>query len=193
MIPEFSKKTSLIVHILCPHGLELKFINKWEELSHGLPALKSLSYVFIGENCSDQEDSEPNHGCNLCVSHGEKTYTYSIKRGSYQEFKQTHPPPPDLVLVQVCHFLCSDRGWTKAEVTSLLHKNGAPLIFTSNAAEEARKDMESFLGFCDVDVDILINCEENEMRSHRGIRNHLLEDEVDMFYSNHTVSVVRMK
>ena len=41
------------------------------------------------------------------------------------------------------------------------------------------------------DMEILVNCEENKMRSHRPIRDWEMDDEKDVFYSNQFLSVVR--
>ena len=53
---------------------------------------------------------------------------------------------------------------------SLLHP-AALLAFTSYTRAEAGADMERFSQHCQQDVEILVNCEENKMRSHRPIRD----------------------
>ena len=43
----------------------------------------------------------------------------------------------------------------------------------------------------DQEMEILVNCEMNKMRSHRPIRDWEMDQEKDVFYSNQLLSVVR--
>ena len=104
-----------------------------------------------------------------------------------------------MVLIQNCGFHEYDveskewkEGW--AGLSDLLHSDSrAPVIFTSYTKGEAEADMSRFLEHCDNDVDILVKCQLNTMRSHRPIRDWEMDDDKDVFYSNQYVSVVRLK
>ena len=74
---------------------------------------------------------------------------------------------------------------------SSLWSRAALLAFTSYTRTEAGADMERFSQHCQQDVEILVNCEENKMRSHRPIRDWEMDEENDVFYSNQFLSVVR--
>ena len=82
-------------------------------------------------------------------------------------------------------------GWGAGRgLESLLHSS-ALLAFTSYTRTEARADLERFREHCQQDMEILVNCEENKMRSHRPIRDWEMDEENDVFYSNQFLSVVR--
>ena len=68
---------------------------------------------------------------------------------------------------------------------------GAPLVFTSYTRTEAEADLQRFTEHCDQEVEILVNCQENKMRSHRPIRDWEMDREMDVFYSNQFITVVR--
>ena len=104
---------------------------------------------------------------------------------------------PDLVLVQNCGFAeysdeagCSEweEGWSG--LGHLLHQNTL-VIFTSYTKGEAEADLARFLAHCDQEVEVLVRCEENNMRSHRPIRDWEQDRDRDVFYSNQFISVVK--
>ena len=104
---------------------------------------------------------------------------------TYQDFRLLNTSSPDMVLVQNCgwHELPLEpedckRGW--AGLGNLLHETGAPVIFTSYTRIEAVDDLKRL-----VEV-VLLESEENKMRSHRPRRDMALEEEIGVFYNNFT-------
>ena len=94
------------------------------------------------------------------------------------------------MLVQNCGF---HEEWNEEGLQSLLHETGAPVIFTSYTRTEALSDLKRFQEFCGQEVEVLVQCEENKMRSHRPRRDMGLEEEIDVFYSNYYINIVRVK
>ena len=203
-LSDFGTKSSLTVHIAGANINEMMGIIKWEVLAHRLPALRSFYVIFVGPELS--KDKKGDHDtmqeqCDNCSSIG-RTITYQMYTKTYQDFKRSDSssePDPDLVLVQNCGFHEHDVGsreWTEGwkGLGQLLHPvSKAPVIFTSYTKGEAEADMSRFLEHCHRDVDILVNCQENVMRSHRPVRDWDNEDDKDVFYSNQYISVVKLK
>ena len=85
------------------------------------------------------------------------------------------------------------RNGLRAGLGSLLHPSGAPVVFTSYTRTETRDDLKRFQEFCGQEIEILVQCEENKMRSYRPKRDMGLEEEIDVFYSNYYINIVRVK
>ena len=66
-----------------------------------------------------------------------------------------------------------------------------PLVFTSYTLGEAEGDLARLLDTVDGEVEVLVSCQENVMRSQRPVRDWAREEGRDVFYSNQYVSVVR--
>ena len=116
----------------------------------------------------------------------------------YQQFREREDfSPPDLVLVQNCgfhEFPLDSEDWTEgwAGLGSLLHP-GVPVIFTSYTRTEAQDDLRRFQEVCGQEVEVLIHCEENTMRGYRPRRDMGLEEEIDVFYNNYYINILRVK
>ena len=129
-----------------------------------------------------------------------RAITYGFYQMPYQEFREHEDfSTPDLVLVQNCGFsqfkassLGFSLGWEEG-LRSLLHPNGVPLIFTSLTKANALRDLERFKQFCGQEVEVLVQSEENKMRSYRPNRNTGLEDEIDVMYLNYYINIVKVK
>lgn len=199
-VANFGTKTSLTVHIVGANVCEMIGIIKWEYLAHRLPSLTTLSLIFVGPELEQEDDSDTSVGqCEECTALG-RTITHQMFSKTYQEFRKFNSSSePDLVIVQNCGFHEYDvesreweEGWSGLG-TLLYPDSKSPVIFTSYTKGEAEADMARFLEHCDTDVDILINCQQNVMRSHRPIRDWEMDDDKDVFYSNQYINVVRLK
>ena len=177
---------------------EVMGIIKWDYLAHRLPDLRAYNLVFIGPELEEEEDGPVMVGqCQDCTDLG-RTITHEMYRKTYSEFRKSCCSSPDLVLVQNCGFheySSSSQEWREGwgagrGLSSLLHQ-GAVLAFTSYTRTEAQADLETFTTHCDQELEILVNCEINTMRSHRPIRDWEMDHENDVFYSNQFISVVR--
>ena len=191
-LPGLASKEALKIHIVGSHFYES--ICKWEQLVHRLPALKSLAIMFVGpklENDNNNTKQEKVKTCEECSRLG-RLVTHGYYSTTYQQYRLQDHSPPDLVLVQNCGFH-NPLVWDRAGLGSLLHQTGAPLIFTSYTRAEAVRDLKRFKEQCGREVEVLIESEENEMRSHRPRRAYRLEEEVDILINNFYINVVRAK
>ena len=190
----------MTVHIAGANVYEVMGIIKWEYLAHRLPALRNLQLVFIGPQLEEEEEEgSVNVGqCQDCTDLG-RNISHQMFCLTYSEYRKVSSfSQPDIVIVQNCGFHEYDtasqewrEGWGEGRgLQSLLHP-AALLAFTSYTRTEAGADMERFSQHCQQDVEILVNCEENKMRSHRPIRDWEMDEENDVFYSNQFLSVVR--
>ena len=183
---------------------EIIGIIKWEYLAHRLPALMDLQLVFVGPELDPEDDTRTGDQeavvaqCEECERLGRRV-SQQTRSMTYQTFRQRQPVSvPDIILIQNCGFHeyeVGSSGWEEGWVglQTLLHTNLAPVIFTSYTKGEAEKDMERFQQCCETDLEILVRCERNVMRSHRPIRDWEMDDDRDIFYSNQFLSVVRQK
>ena len=134
--------------------------------------------------------------CQECTALG-REIRYVMKSMTYKQFKtENNYCKPDMVLIQNCGFHEYEieteewhSGW-QAGIASLCALKDIPVIFTSYTKGEARADLQRFLDASDSGVDILVNCEENPMRSYRPIRDWEMDDEKDVFYSNQYINVI---
>ena len=198
-ISDFATRKDLTVHIAGANVYEVMGIIKWEYLAHRLPALRNLQLVFIGPQLEEEEDGSVEVGqCQDCTDLG-RTISHQMFSLTYSEYRTGSSfSPPDLVIVQNCGFheyQTSSQEWREGwgegrGLESLLHP-AALLAFTSYTRTEARADLERFREHCHQDMEVLVNCEENTMRSHRPIRDWEMDEERDVFYSNQFISVVR--
>ena len=199
-LPGLASKESLKIHIVGSHLYESICSIKWEFLAHRLPALKFLEMMFVGPMLSNNNNNtkqEVVETCEECSRQG-RVVTHGHYSMTYLQFRQQDQSPPDLLLVQNCGFhehpLNSDEwknGW--AGLGSLLHQTGAPVIFTSYTRIEAVKDLKRFKEQCGQEVEVLLESEENKMRSYRPRRDMGLEEEIDVFYNNFYINVVKAK
>ena len=206
--PDLAVKETLKVHISGAYEYDFWCPNKWEEIAHRLPALKHLDIRFIGPHLpqasSDLKDKiiQPveKELCDECSPLG-RVITHGFYRMSQQQFRELEDySPPDIVLVQNCGFsefktesMGFYAGWEEG-MGSLLHQNGAPVIFTSHSKSEALRDLKRFQDYCGQEVEVLVNCQENRMRSYRPRRTPAsLEEEKDVHYSNYYLNIVRLK
>ena len=200
-IEDFGKRTSLVVHIVGASIYEIIGIIKWEYLAHRLPALKDLHLVFVGPELDPEDDTGTGEEavvvqCEECEKLGRRI-TQQTRSMTYQAFRRRQPTAvPDLVLVQNCGFHeyeVGSSGWQEGWVglPSLLHDNKAPVIFTSYTRGEAMRDMARLEQMCEAELEVLVRCERNVMRSHRPVRDWEMDEDRDVFYSNQYLSVVR--
>ena len=84
-------------------------------------------------------------------------------------------------------------GWDQG-ISYLMPSNKAPVIFTSYTKSESENDLHRFLEHCgSEDVELLIECQQNTMRSYRPIRDWEMDNDQDVFYSNQYINVVKLK
>jgi len=196
-LPDFGIKSSLTVHIVGADFYDILGIIKWEYLAHRMPALKNLSIIFVGPALDQENDGSESVGqCEECTAIG-REIKHVMKSMTYKEFRtENFHSKPDLVLIQNCGFheyendsVGWKNGW-EAGIASLSTLDSTPVIFTSYTKGEAQADLKRFLDASDADLEILLNCAENPMRSYRPIRDWEMEDEKDVFYNNQYLSVV---
>jgi len=193
------EREELVVHVVGANVTEMMGLIKWEYLLHRLPALTSLTYVFVGPELQEEAADSPSvPPCPACMGRG-RVVEYSVHCGTYRDFLTTSPDPPAILLVQNCGFSeyeasedCQDwvDGW--ASLSSLLLPS-TPLVFTSYTRGEAHQDLARLITTVEEDVEVLVRCQENPMRSHRPVRDWERDQDRDVFYSNQFVSVVRRK
>ena len=201
-IPDFGKKKSLEIHVVGASGYEMRRCDlKWEYLAHRLPALRSLVFKFVGPHC--QSPSMRNNiverrpTCGPCSSLGRDIY-HGYYPLTYQQFRQRDNSVPDLVLAQNCGFhvtadlVTGELMWKDGAnaFRSLLHNSRVPLAFTSFTEEEGMLDLVIFAKFCGSEIEMLVTCEENPMRSLRPRREELKHEGVPL-YNNYFITVVR--
>jgi len=198
LVPGLGELEELVVHVAGATTIaELLGMVKWEYLAHRLPALTSLTYVFVGPQLEPGDDGEePWLPCDSCMERGRRV-EFRFFRGPYGDYLATSPEPPHIVLVQNCGFSEFEAspgspGWTSgwSGLPSLLHSS-VPLVFTSYTLGEAEGDLARLLDTVDGEVEVLVSCQENVMRSQRPVRDWAREEGRDVFYSNQYVSVVR--
>eukprot|EP00092_Neocalanus_flemingeri_P024546 GFUD01026621.1.p1 GENE.GFUD01026621.1~~GFUD01026621.1.p1 ORF type:complete len:459 (+),score=149.64 GFUD01026621.1:40-1416(+) len=198
-IPQFNTRTHLTVHLAGASMFEMLAMVKWEYLAHRLPALHRLEYVFVGPECGGEEGLITDiENCYECQVKG-RNITYREFAGGYDQFKRTAVySAPDIVLVQNCGF--AEHGEKSAEWVDgwagglgALLDQGVVVAFTSYTGGEAVEDLERFLKYCGKEVEVLVRCEKNGMRSRRPVRDFEREDGGEVFYNNQIVSVVRAK
>jgi len=189
---------TLTVHIAGSALYEVIGIIKWEFIAHRLPGLTQLFLVFVGPELEEEGDDSPTvPTCSSCEDNG-TIIQYETQVMRYEEYKKSDNfREPDIVMVQNCGFSefndenCEEgweNGWKGLQGLLLPHET--PLVLTSYTKGEAQSDLNRLLKHSG-DLDILVNCQENEMRSHRPIRDWELDNDNDVFYSNQFVSVVR--
>ena len=191
----------MTVHIAGANVYEVMGIIKWEYLAHRLPALRNLQLVFIGPQLEEEEGGTVEVGqCQDCTDLG-RTISHQTFSLTYSEYRKVSSfSQPDLVLVQNCgfhEFPLDSEQWTEGwkGLGSLLHPSGAPVVFTSYTGTEARDDLRRFQEDCGgQEVEVLVQSEENKMRSYRPRRDMMgLEEEIDVFYNNFYINIVRLK
>ena len=207
LLSDFGTKTSLTIHIVGANVYEIIGIIKWEYLAHRLPALKTLQLVFVGPELEQEDDSDEGGEtvgqCDECAAAG-RTVTVRTSALPYQVYRHRqhgaeHGGSPDLVLVQNCGFHeheVGSREWEEGwagGLPALLHPGGAPVIFTSYTRGEAEADLARLLEHCGHEVEVVVSCRENVMRSHRPIRDWEMDGDNDLFYSNQFINVVKLK
>ena len=200
-LPGLADKESLKIHIAGAHDYDTIALLKWEYLAHRLPALKSLEIQFIGPRLEgNNNNTKPvlAETCDGCTKLG-RTVSHGFYKMPYHQFREREDfSAPDLVLVQNCgfhEFPLDSEDWTEgwAGLGSLLHRTGAPVIFTSYTKTEAQDDLRRFQEVCGQELEVLVHCEENTMRSHRPRRDMGLEEEIDVFYNNYYINIVKVK
>jgi len=199
-LPDMAHRETLKVHIAGSSIYESVSAIKWEYLAHRLPALKSLEIMFIGPkvNQTNNNTTVQEETCENCSKLG-RSIAFGHYSMTYQQFRDLAPSStPDLVLIQNCGFheySLDSEGWKDgwAGLGSLLHPSGAPVIFTSYTRTEAVQDLQRFQEQCGQAVELLVECEENKMRSYRPRRDMGIEEEVDVFYNNHFISILKAK
>ena len=186
------------MHVVGASIIEMMGLIKWEYLAHRLPALKSLTYVFIGPELEEEDDEGGPKvlPCSACQDNG-VLIEYAVHAGTYKSYLATQPElQPDILLAQNCGFsehqkssLEWEEGWGSLDC---LLQHSAPVIFTSYTKEEAEQDLARLLETVEGEVDVLVRCEENSMRSQRPLRDW---EGVggDLYYSNNFFSVVVSK
>ena len=198
-LPDLGTRESLKVHIAGAEGMDLFCLEKWDYLADTLlPALKVLDIQFVDPNLNKQLEENNNKEAKSS-KHGQ-SIKHSFYKMPYQQFREREDfSAPDLVLVQNCGFtqyktssLCWTMGWEEG-LRSLLHRTGAPVIFTSLGKADAQRDLNRFREFCGQEVEVLVKCEENPMRSYRPLHGAGLEDEIDVYYHNYYISIVKVK
>ena len=98
------------------------------------------------------------------------------------------------MVLQLDASLLSERVWKEGQLGSLLHQSGTPLVFTSYTEAEAKRDMERMMEECGQRLEVMVNCQENPMRSLFPRRSfESWYDGVDVLYSNYYLSVVKAK
>ena len=195
LLPDLPTRTRLTVHIVGAGIYEMMGLIKWEYLAHRLPALKRLELVFVGPELEDEAGEAVVPQCGDCQEAG-RTLQYYTQPTTYQQFRQEKRDMPDLVLVQNCgfsEFSEGEEGWEEgwAGLRSVLLP-ASPLIFTSYTQSEAEADLARLLSVAQQEVEVVIRCQENPMRSHRPIRNWECDHDRDVFYSNQYISVVKL-
>jgi len=199
-VSDFGTRESLTIHVVGAGIVEMMGVIKWEYLAHRLPKIRNLIYVFVGPELEAESEDEPVVPvCGDCITKG-TTLEYRVHCGTYSTYQQTDSfSPPDLVFVQNCGFSeyearLDSEGWTNgwAGLGSLL-QNGSPLVFTSYTLGEAKQDLTRLLETVKDEVEVLVRCESNPMRSHRPIRDWERDQDRDVFYSNQYLSVVLRK
>ena len=199
-LPGLADKESLKVHIAGAHDYDTIALLKWEYLAHRLPALKSLDIRFIGPRLEgNNNNTKPKlaETCDGCSKLG-RAISHGFYKMLYQQFREREDfSAPDLVLVQNCgfhEFPLDSEEWTEgwAGLGSLLH-TGVPVIFTSYTRTEAVDDLRRFQEVCGQEVEVLVHCEENTMRSYRPRRDMGLEEEIDVFYNNFYINILTVK
>ena len=192
----------MAIHIVGANVYEVMGIIKWEYLAHRLPSLTSLTLTFIGPELEAEDDGNDRTvgQCEDCSAAG-KLLTHQMNSMTYKQYKQKYSDSqPDLVIVQNCGFHEYDvasedwsEGWDQG-ISYLMPSNKAPVIFTSYTKSESENDLHRFLEHCgSEDVELLIECQQNTMRSYRPIRDWEMDNDQDVFYSNQYINVVKLK
>jgi len=197
-LPSLSTTEELVVHVVGASIIEMMGLIKWEYLAHRLPALKSLTYVFIGPELEEEDDEGGPKvlPCSACQDNG-VLIEYVVHAGTYKSYLATQPKlQPNILLAQNCGFsehqkssVEWEEGWASLDC---LLQHSAPVIFTSYTKEEAEQDLTRLLETVEREVEVLARCEENSMRSQRPLRDW---EGVggDLYYSNNFLSVVVSK
>ena len=190
-LPHLAEKESLKVHIAGAEAYDIQDPFKWEHLAHRLPALKRLDIRFVGPLIKGNNKTTKSKTCDGCSKLG-RVITTGFYQMLYQQFRKLKDfSAPDLVLVQNCGF---HEEWNEEGLQSLLLQTGAPVIFTSYTRTEALSDLKRFQEFCGQEVEVLVQCEENKMRSYRPRRYVIgLDEEIDVFYRNFYINMVKVK
>ena len=171
------------------------------DLLHRLPGVQNIDFSFIGPGLEEEGENQPAvPTCSTCEKAG-KSIQYTVSPKRYSRFKQEagdHFVEPDLVLVQNSGFSefpdeAGVEGWEEgwSDLKELLPTAPASLlIFTAYTREEAAKDLQRLLKYCDVEV---LVSQENPMRSRRPCRDWENDQDSDVFYSNQFVTIVASK
>merc|ERR1711874_621568 len=198
---KLSDARSLTVHIVGASLYEVMGIIKWEYLAHRIPHLTQLVLIFIGPELQEEDESIPTvPPCSACLDKGIEIFynTFNVRYDEYRRGSDFRDP--DMVLVQNCGFAefdddCDEPGWEDGwrGLEGLVQLTGAPLIITSYTLGEAEKDLDMLLKYTKEDLDVLVRCRQNDMRSRWPIRDWELDQDNDLFYANQYYSVVRAK
>jgi len=198
----------LTIHIVGANVVEMLGIIKWEYLTHRLPALENCRIVFIGPELGEQGESENGEcegigECQECTDRG-KSLTYEVRPMTYHHYVQEgqekgYYSMPDLVCAFNCGFHefkdMPDRDEWAPSLKLLVEHPMVPLIFTSYTENEAALDLTSFKKqFSDGELAKLkfeVTGAKNSFRSHRPVRDFACDNNMDVFYANQFVTVVR--
>ena len=76
----------MVVHVVGASIIEMMGLIKWEYLAHRLPALKSLTYVFIGPELEEEDDEGGPKvlPCSACQDNG-VLIEYAVHAGTQKK------------------------------------------------------------------------------------------------------------
>ena len=168
----------------------------FSDLLHRLPGVKEIEYSFIGPTLMEEDENQPKvPPCSACMD-ANRSIQYSVHPTRYSDFITSQAyTPPDLVIVQnagFAEFSEDSKGWEEGwkGLDQLLPPNQESLLmFTSYTLGEAEKDLERFLSHCSA-AEVLVSAKPNPMSSSRPCRDWEMDQNNDIFFSNHYISVV---
>ncbi|XP_040576049.1 putative protein MSS51 homolog, mitochondrial [Lepeophtheirus salmonis] len=187
----------LTIHIPGSNIMEMLGIIKFEYILHRLPQCESLKIVFVGPEL-DNEEEGPCSSIRECGDCGDKgrSVLYELHRCEYKDFVSSPDYSlPDLITVFNCGFHefenQSELDTWKNSLSSLTKNPGVPLVFTSYTLSEAQHDMRLVKAYANRSLNIILSCVNNPYRSHRPIRDLEFDGNVDVFYNNQFISIVK--
>ncbi|XP_060653805.1 uncharacterized protein LOC132789649 [Drosophila nasuta] len=193
------KAEQLTIHLV---GAEMEFevdvFQKWEIfLLHILPAVKTLSVVFVGPELNSSKVSFEQLSkikcCRLCRK-AERTVEYYFENRLYHDYCALPSfKTPDLVcffnagLYRATGYALEDT-WPDTIQAALNLK--CPMVTTSYTKYEAPLDMKEFLNQSNRHLNVVLPPTTNPFGSEKPERNFISDDDAPLMFKNYQCFVI---
>jgi len=169
---DLSIASSLTIHLVGSRVAEMRHLTGWEIIAHRLPKLKTLTFVFIGDECPLSEfpkdftykskEIQTERGSDL-------TIRYQLCPKLYQDYATAQSfIKPDLVVALDCGFKFYP-SWIPA-IKQMLKYPNVPLIFTEFTLADQKDNLDIVTKNAGENLEVIVPPRRNPYTSRRPVR-----------------------